>query len=154
MWRFLKKLFGLEFSKTLKKTIIDSKLGKLVCEYESTDEFYTWNTEFQQQDKTDKVISISIDGDLNGPFFNVLQKTYQILESLSDLSNKVQTEIDLKFSDKKINIYEDFNLEDISVYKDEESNSLNYDLEYYSGDCEIMISVEFINDKIDIIEFY
>lgn len=151
----LKLLFGNLFSKKpLVKTIMDSKLGKLVCQYKPDNVYFTWDTEYKIKINNEEPISICIDGDLNGPFSNVLQKTYQIIDSLSELSYEVQNQIDVEFSERKINLTRDYSFKDIFVHINEETNKVDFELEYYSNDAEIMISVEFINDKIDVIEFY
>ncbi len=151
----LKLLFGNLFSKKpLEKTIMDSKLGKLVCQYKPDNVYFTWDTEYKIKNNNEEPISICIDGDLNGPFSNVLQKTYQIIDSLSELSYEVQNQIDVEFSERKINLTRDYSFKDIFVHINEETNKVDFELEYYSNDAEIMISVEFINDKIDVIEFY
>lgn len=155
MIEVLKLLFGSLFSKkSLEKTLIDSKLGKLICTYKKEDIYFTWDTEYMFNNNNSEPISISIDGDNNGPFSNTLQKTYQIIDSISELQSKIQTKIDLQFPEKKIDLKRDFNLEDIYVYMEEESNSVEYEFEFYTNDSEIMISVEFINDEIEVIEFY
>ena len=151
----LKLLFGNLFSKKpLEKTIIDSKLGKLVCQYKPNDAYFTWDSEYKINNNKGEPVAICIDGDLNGPFSNALQKTYQIIDSLSELSYKVQKQIDVDFPERKINLTRDYSFKDIYVLINEETSKVDFELEYYSDDAEIMISVEFINDKIDVIEFY
>ena len=151
----LKLLFGNLFSKKpLEKTILDSKIGKLVCVYKPNDTYFTWDTEYKIRNNKGEPISICIDGDLNGPFFNVIQKTYEIIDSLSDLSYEVQKQIDVEFPERKINLTRDYSFKDIYVLINEETNKVDFELEYYTEDAEIMISVEFINDKIEVIEFY
>ncbi len=151
----LKLLFGDLFSKKpLEKTIMDSKLGKLVCQYKPNDAYFTWDTEYKIQNNKGETLSICIDGDLNGPFSNTLPKTYQIIDSLTDLSYEVQKQIDVEFPEKKIKLSSNFYFKDVYVYINEETNMIDFELEYYSEDAEIMISVEFENDKIAVIEFY
>jgi hypothetical protein len=155
MIEVLKLFFGSLFSKkSLEKTLIDSKLGKLICIYKKEDIYFTWDTEYKLNNNNSEPISISIDGDTNGPFSSTLQKTYQIMDSISELQSKIQTKIDLQFPEKNIDLKRDFNLEDLYIYLEEETNSVEYEFEYYSNDSEIMISVEFVNDDIEAIEFY
>ena len=155
MIQVLKLLFGSLFSKkSLEKTLVDSKLGKLLCTYKKEDIYFSWDTEYKFNNNNREPISISIDGDTNGPFSNTLQKTYQIMDSIAELQSKIQTKIDLQFPEKNIDLKRDFNLEDLYIYLEEESNSVEYEFEYYSNDSEIMISIEFVNDEIEAIEFY
>ena len=148
-------MFGSLFSKKpLEKTLVDSKWGKLICTYKQEDIYFTWDTEYKFHNNNGEPISINIDGDNIGPFSSTLQKTYQIMDSIAELQSKIQTKIDLQFPEKKIDLKRDFNLEDIYIYLEEETNSVEYEFEFHSNDSEIMISVEFINDEIEAVEFY
>ncbi|WP_298304298.1 hypothetical protein [Flavobacterium sp.] len=138
----------------MEKTLVDSKLGKLICTYEKEDVYFTWDTEYKFNNNNREPISISIDGDINGPFSKTLQKTYQIMDSIFELQSKIQTKIDSQFPEKNIDLKRDFNLEDLYIYLVEETNSVEYEFEYYSNDSEIMISVEFVKDEIEAVEFY
>lgn len=133
---------------------MDSKLGKLVCQYKLNDAYFTWDTQYKMNNNKGEPVSICIDGDLNGPFSNALQKTYEIIDSLAELAHEIQKQIDVEFPEKKINLNREYSFKDIYVYINEESDKVDFELEYYSYDNEIMISVEFINDKIAVIEFY
>lgn len=151
--RIIKAWFSKPTEEKLGKTIFDSKLGKLVCNYKPSDDYFSWETELKQPNAKEP-ISIWIDGDLNGPYSNALQKAYEIVDSISDITYKVQQEIDNRFPEKKVNLSDDYNLEDISVFVDEETKSIDFELEYYTEDSKIMISVEFIADTIESIDFY
>ena len=152
MLNLLKSIFGGFSKKKSTKFIIDSKLGKLTNEYSEKDNYYSWDFELKR--KKGEKIAFSLDGNLNAPFNDVLQKAYIIVDTVDNLFEKVQAELNIKFAEKKINLTNDFALEDIFIYKDEETGSVDFDLEFYSEGSEIMISVEFVNDKIEIIEFY
>jgi hypothetical protein len=124
MIEVLKLLFGSLFSKkSLEKTLVDSKLGKLICIYKKEDIYFTWDNEYKFNNNNCEPISISIDGDTNGPFSNTLQKTYQIMDTISELQSKIQTKIDLQFPEKNIDLKRDFNLEDLYIYLEEETNN-------------------------------
>ncbi|WP_291129697.1 hypothetical protein [Flavobacterium sp. UBA7682] len=153
MLQFLKSLFAGEPLKQV-KIIMDSKLGKLTCDYKSSDEYFSWDGKVKSKTKGVKSIALSIDGDLNGPYPVALQKAYQIVDTIPDLNYKVQQEIDLKFPEKQINLSRDFRLDDISIYFDEETNDADFDFEYYTEDNSIMVSVEFVNGAIETIDFY
>lgn len=152
MLNLLKSIFGGFSKKKSTKSIIDSKLGKLTNEYSEKDNYYSWDFELKR--KKGEKIAFSLDGNLNAPFNDVLQKAYIIVDTVDNLFEKVKAELNIKFAEKKINLANDFALEDIFIYKDEETGSVDFDLEFYSEGSEIMISVEFVNDKIEIIEFY
>lgn len=151
--RFVKLFQSLLTKKSSNKTIMDSRLGKLVCEYKPNDDYFTWDAELEQG-KGKEPISISIDGNLNGPYSEVLQKAHEIVNRIPDLTYKVQKEIDNRFPDKNVNLSKEYNLEDIFVYRDEETKTIDYELEYCTDDSEIMISVEFVNDQVNGIDFY
>lgn len=149
MFKFLKSLFEKK-PKELSKTIYDSKFGKLTTDYFESDEYFYWA--FEVKNKTENATSVTIDGTLDGPFSEVLSKAYLIMDSLELITQSVQKELNLKFQEKNIDLGK-YYIDDIYFFKDEESNSICYDLEYFS-DVEEMISVEFQNDKIILIEFY
>ena len=152
MLSLLKLIFGGLSKKKSTKSIIDSKLGKLTTEYSEKDNYYSWD--FELKIKKGKKVAFSLDGNLNGPFNDVLQKAYQMVDFVEDLFSEVQMELDTKFAEKKINLANDYTLEDVFIYKDEETGSVDFELEFYTEGSEIMISVEFVNDKIKMIEFY
>ncbi len=153
MLQFLKSLFVGEPTKQV-KIIMDSKLGKLTCDYKSTDKFFSWDGKLKSNTKGVKSIALSIDGDLNGPYLPALQKAYQIVDTIPDLSYSVQKEIDLKFPEKQINLSRDFRLDDITIFWDAETNEVDFELEYYTEDNDIMVSVEFAKGTIEAIDFY
>ncbi len=154
MFSFLKELFGIGSYKGLQKTIMDSKLGKLVCEYKANDTYFTWDTEYKLSNNKGEPVSITIDGDLNGPFSSTLQKTYQIIDTITELSHDVQKQIDVQFPEKEISLTKNYSLSDVFVYINEETNKVDFEFEFITGDAEIMISVEYVNNEIDVIEFY
>lgn len=148
MFKFIKSLF--EKKLELSKTIYDSKFGKLTTDYVESDEYFNWD--FEVKNKTENATSVTIDGTLEGPFSEVLSKAYLIMDTLELITQSVQKELNLKFQEKNIDLGK-YYIDDIYFFKDEESNSICYDIEYFS-DVEEMISVEFQNDKIILIEFY
>ena len=149
MFKFLKSLFEKK-PKELSKTIYDSKFGKLTTDYVESDEYFYWA--FEVKNKTENATSVTIDGTLDGPFSEVLSKAYLIMDTLELITQSVQKELNLKFQEKNIDLGK-YYIDDIYFFKDEVSNSICYDIEYFS-DVEEMISVEFQNDKIILIEFY
>jgi hypothetical protein len=157
---FFKIASAIPFSIIRKESAIVESLEALLfgvaglLDEEKEDVYFTWDNEYKFNNNNCEPISISIDGDTNGPFSNTLQKTYQIMDTISELQSKIQTKIDLQFPEKNIDLKRDFNLEDLYIYLEEETNSLEYEFEYYSNDSEIMISVEFVNDEIEAVEFY
>lgn len=153
MLNFLKSLFGNLLVKTEEKVIMDSKLGKLTNTYTSKDQFFFWCGEIKLRNYKEKT-EFTIDGNMNAPFDVPLQKAYYVIDRIADLEYDIQKQLDSKFADKKINLSRDFSLQDISFYYDEETKENDYDFEYYNEDSSIMISVNFIEDKIDEIDFY
>ena len=151
--QFFKKMFSTSSEKELTKSLVDAKLGKLECTYKLSDTFFSWDGELTQT-KGKEPICISIDGDLNGPFSDALHKVYQIIDSVLQINFDIQKALDTRFPEKKINLSRDFYLEDISIFKDEETGVLDYELEYFSDKSDFMISVEFVNDTINGIDFY
>ncbi|MGC4039758.1 MAG: hypothetical protein QM710_02905 [Flavobacterium sp.] len=150
----LKLLFGSLFSKKQTKTLIDSKLGKLTNEYEPKDQFFFWNGEINPKGKNKEKTQFTIDGDINSPYPASLQKAYEVLDRLEMLTYDVQKALDSKFPEKGINLSRDFNFQQISFFADEETGCTDFDFEYFTEDASIMVSVEFVNNKIDLIEFY
>lgn len=153
MLKIIKLLQSLLSRKSSRKIIMDSRLGKLVCEYKSNEKYFTWDAELEHG-RGKEPISISIDGDLNGPYSNALHKAHEVVNMIPDLTYKIQKEIDSRFPEKKVDLSKDYNLEDIFVYVDEETKTVDFELEYCTEDAEVMISVEFVNDQINGIDFY
>lgn len=153
MLQFLKSIFAREPERQV-KVIMDAKLGKLKCEYKSSDKYFYWDGKLKSGIKGVKSTKFSIDGDLNGPYSAVLQQTYQIVDTIPNLTDSIQKEIDSKFPEKQINLLRDFHLDDVSVNFDEETKEVDFELEYYTEDNSIMVSVEFVKGKIEAIEFY
>ena len=153
MWQLLKLIFGKKDKNKLSKTVTDSKFGTLINEYEDGDDSFTWFTELNQSKEDSEPISVYVDGDLNKPYSETLNKAYQLADRIPDLAYEIQKELDWKYSEKKINLSRNFRLDDIYVYFDEDQK-LCFELEYFTQNNDIMISVEFVEDKIEAIDFY
>jgi hypothetical protein len=154
MWQLLKSIFGQNDKRKFKKKISDAKFGTLVNEYEEGDKTFTWMAEVNNNREDKEPISVTIDGDFNKPYPETLNKAYQLVESIPDLAYQVQKELDWKFSEKKINLSRDFRLDDIYVYLDDDDKTVCFELEYFTENNDVLISVEFINDEIKAIDFY
>lgn len=144
MLTLLKILFSSLFKKTIRKTFIDARLGKMVCEIDAKGEkFFFWNAEIKSINK-DNPTTVSVEGDINAPNLNLLQKTYNVISEIEDFKFIVQKELDYKYADQKINLSKDYYVDDISLYLED---GLDFEVEFYSDeDDKPMISVGF-NDK-------
>lgn len=152
LWTLIKILFSSLFTKTIKKTFTDARLGKMVCEIDAKGEkFFFWNAEINSINKENPT-TVSVEGDINGPNLNLLQKTYNVISEIEDFKFIVQKELDYKFTDKRINLSRDYYIDDISLYLEDD---LEFEVEFYSDDDDKpMISVGFNNKNIAELDFY
>jgi len=152
MWTLIKILFSSLFSKTEKRTYIDARLGKMMCEVDAKGEqFFLWNAEIKSINKTEPT-TISVEGDINGPNPELLQKAYTVIGEIEDFKFIVQKELDYKFAEKRINLSKEYYIDDISLYLEDE---LDFEIEFYSDEQDQpMISVAFNNKNIAELDFY
>jgi hypothetical protein len=137
-------------SNTATKTIVDSRFGKLTCEFKPDDPFYFWDGTLTtlNSDKSETVISI--DGDLNGPYDKSLDLLLWITQHVSGINAEVQQKAIAQFPDKSIDLTADFTIDDISIYKDKDGD---FEIEYNS-DENGMLSVNFKDGKVLKMELY
>lgn len=152
MLTLLKVLFSGLFKKTIKKIHFDARLGKMVCEINAKDEkFFFWNAEINSINKKDPT-TVSVEGDINGPNLNLLQKTYNVILEIEDFKGIVQKELDYKFAEKKINLLKDYYVEDISLYLEDD---VDFEVEFSSDEVDTpMISVGFKDKNIVELDLY
>jgi len=152
MWEIIKILFSSLFSKTIKKTYTDARLGTMTCTIDlKGEEFFFWNAELKSINKTEPT-TVSVEGDINGPNLSLLQKTYNVIAEIEDFKFILQKELDYKFTDKRINLSRDYYIDDISLYLEDD---LDFEIEFYSDDNDKpMVSVGFNNRNITELDFY
>ena len=143
-------------SKSNRKEVIDNTLGKIFLEYkDSFEEFYFWQVELNSINKDKTETSITLDGDFSKPSSKCVDKLKVFLNDINTFLDKIQQELNAKHSEKNIDI-KLYNLEDISVYQNDNSDieESDLELEFYSESSKELISVEFSNNKIILLEFY
>ena len=152
LWTLIKILFSGLFTKKIKKTFIDARLGKMICEIDVKGEkFFFWNAEINSINKTEPT-TISVEGDVNGPNLDLLQKAYKVIEEIEDFKFIIQKELDYKFTDQKLNLLKDYYADDISLYLED---GLDFEVEFYSDEADKpMISVAFNEKNIVELDLY
>lgn len=157
MLKFITKLFqNKTVSKLNRKEVIDTTLGKIFLEYKDAfEDFYFWEVELYSINKDKTKTSITIDGDFNTPSFICVDKLKLFLKDINSFLDLIQHELNTKHKEKNIFI-KNFNLEDISVYTNENSTieESDLELEFYSESSKDMLSVEFSKNKLHLLEFY
>lgn len=154
MWRILKLLFGSVFEKSSTKTIIDSRLGKLTCDYTQKDQYFSWRTELTNINQSKAPTAIYIDGDLNGPYAQALDMAKKIIDKTAEITTIVQKELDLKFPDKQLNLSKGYILDDLSFFYDpEDPEATDFEVEYFSETTE-MVSAGFRDNIVVELDLY
>ena len=153
MWSRIVSFFsGIGSNNNEFKTCVDSRLGKLTCEFDrKKDEFFFWNAEINTINKDKSPTDITIDGDMTSPYSTALEIAHKVIDSISNITYDVQQELNAKFSEENIDLSKGYTLDDITVYMD---NEVEYELEYFSDGKEVMVSVSFKDNKITELDLY
>ena len=157
MMIFFSKLFkNKTVFKSNRKEVVDNTLGKIFLEYKDEfEEFYFWEVELNSINKDKTETSITLDGDFSNPSSKCIDRLKLFLNDINSFMTKIQQELNDKHPEKNIDIKR-YNLEDISVYHNENSDieESDLELEFYSESSKDIISVEFSKNKLILLEFY
>lgn len=133
-----------------KKTRKDyhSKFGTLTCEYGKEDTSFYWHIYTDRFNKNKYSASLWIEGTQTKPDQLLLEKSYGLITDMKEYTQIAQHELDCKFASQKINLSEDYAINEIEFNQD---GSL--EIEYLSDEDDT-INVIFVNRIIQKLELF